>query len=46
VASAGGGCRSGTEYTPRAFGFLLIALTTQPEQSGLPVALRETGDGS
>ena len=45
VASAGSSCRSEIEYTPRAFGFLLIALTIQPEQSGLPVALRETGDG-
>jgi hypothetical protein len=30
VASAGSSCRSEIEYTPRAFGFLLIALTIQP----------------
>jgi len=34
VASAGSSCRSEIEYTPRAFGFLLIALTIQPAKIG------------
>ena len=34
VASAGSSCRSEIEYTPRAFGFLLIALTVQPAKIG------------